>query len=243
MLRDKWQKTHGRRIINYARTILSILLGRAVELGILTANPVRDVKQLRRHRDELHANRPWTLVERQVAITHTPPHLRLPLVIALFTGMRVGDILRLPPTAIQDGRIKVRTAKRGIWIDIPVLPELRQALDAARANSNAEAITLCASSKNKPWTLNGFSSSFRKAMKKLEGRGLVGSGLTFHGLRHTVATVLAEAGVLAEDIAAVLGQSSSQMAAHYSREADRSRRTTAAIKKFKPLKATKKNGT
>jgi hypothetical protein len=56
-----------------------------------------------------------------------------------------------------------------------------------------------------------------------------------HGLRHTVTTMLAEAGVSAEDIAAVLGQRDSKIAQHYAEEADRSRLTKATIKKFQPL--------
>jgi hypothetical protein len=50
-----------------------------------------------------------------------------------------------------------------------------------------------------------------------------------------VATLLAVAGVTTEDIAAVLGQKSSQMALNYSDQADRSRRSKAAINKLKPL--------
>jgi integrase len=149
---------------------------------------------------------------------------------------------RLPPTVIQSGRIKLRTRKRGVWIDIPIMPELKDALAEAKRNTagkDHEAITLCTNSRGKPWTLSGFSCSFRKALKDLQRKGLIGDGLTFHGLRHTVATVLAEAALSAEDIAAVLGQRTSQMADHYSREADRSRRTTAAIKKFRPLETTK----
>ena len=112
------------------------------------------------------------------------------------------------------------------------MPELRVALEAAPKH---DALTLCANSRGQPWTQSGFSCSFRKAIKQLEAEGSVGEGLTFHGLRHTVATVLAESGANAEDIAAVLGQRTSQMANHYSREADRSRSTKAAIKKFRPL--------
>jgi len=122
------------------------------------------------------------------------------------------------------------------------MPELKDALAEAKRNTagkDHEAITLCTNSRGKPWTLSGFSCSFRKALKDLQRKGLIGDGLTFHGLRHTVATVLAEAALSAEDIAAVLGQRTSQMADHYSREADRSRRTTAAIKKFRPLETTK----
>lgn len=237
-IEDKWRQTRGRRFVNYARAVLSILCAHAVELGIIPANPVQGVKQVRKDRDAAPVNRPWTLSERQVAIQNLPPHLRLPLVIALFSGMSEGDNIRQPPTVVQNGCIKIRTRKRGVWIDIPVLPMLAKTLAEAKihiAGKEHDAITLCTNSRGKPWTLNGFSCSFRKALKVLNEKGLVGDRLTFHGLRHTVATVLAEAGVTAEDIAAVLGQCTSQMADHYSREADRSRRTKAAIKKFKPL--------
>jgi integrase len=124
-------------------------------------------------------------------------------------------------------------------IDIQVLPDLRKALREAPSH---DAITLCANSRGKPWTGSGFRASFRKELKKLEARKAIQPGLTFHGLRHTVATVLVEAGVSAEDVAAVLGQRSSKMANHYSREADRSRRSNAAIRKLKPLARPSENG-
>jgi integrase len=65
-----------------------------------------------------------------------------------------------------------------------------------------DAITLCANSSGQPWTQDGFSASFRKFLKRLEKEGVIGGGLTFHGLRHTTATVLKEAGASDEDIAA-----------------------------------------
>jgi integrase len=218
--------------------VLSILLGRAVEFGILTSNPVRDVKQVRRPRDARVVNRAWTIEERKSALTHLAPQLRLPVAIGLYSGMRVADILRLPPTVIQSGRIQVKTAKRGIWIYLLIPAALRSALKAApKAEGGATPLRLCLNARGLAWTESGFSCSFRKAIADLRDRGLVGGGLTFHGLRHTVASELAECeGVSAEDIAAVLGQKTSQMAEHYSREADRSRRTAATIAKYRPLR-------
>jgi integrase len=237
-LRDKWRKARGREFVNKARAVLSILMGRAVELGIIASNPVRDVKQVRRPRDARVINRAWTLAERKAALKHLPTQLRLPVAIGLYSGMRVADILRLPPTAIEGGRIRVQTAKRGVWIYIPIPPALRAALHNAPTTKDAEVapIRLCLNAHGRAWTNSGFSCSFRRAIADLWKRGLVGDGLTFHGLRHTVASALAECdGVSSEDIAAVLGQKSSQMAAHYSREADRSRRTAATIAKYRPL--------
>jgi len=237
-LRDKWRQTRGREFVNKTRAVLSILLGRAVEFGLLTSNPVRDVKQVRRPRDARVVNRAWTIEERTAALAHLPPQLRLPVAIGLYSGMRVADILRLPPTIIQSGRIQVKTAKRDIWVYLPIPDALRSALNGApKAEGGATALRICLNVRGQPWTESGFSCSFRKAIADLRARGLVGDGLTFHGLRHTVASELAECdGVSAEDIAAVLGQKTSQMADHYSREADRSRRTAATIAKYEPLR-------
>lgn len=243
-LRDKWRKTRGREIVNKTRAVLSILMGRAVELGIIANNPVRDVKRVRKPRNSQSINRAWTLEERRSVLEHLPAHLKLPVTIGLYTGMRVADILRLPPTIITGNRINVKTAKADVWVYIPIPPELQAALSwAPRPKGNAKSIRLCLNSHGEPWTDSGFSCSFRRAIAGLKARGLVGEGLTFHGLRHTVASELAECdGVSSEDIAAVLGQKTSQMAKHYSREADRSRRTATTIAKYEPLKGKKLEG-
>ena len=60
----------------------------------------------------------------------------------------------------------------------------------------------------------------------------VGSGLTLKGLRHTVATILAEYGYDERTIADMLGQKTIEMARHYSRRADRTRKLTAVIENF-----------
>jgi integrase len=177
-------------------------------------------------------NRPWSLAERQAVLAHLPPHLKLPVAIGLYTGMRQGDVLSLQRKVLAGNCINITTSKRLVPISIDILGDLREALNEAPQH---DAITLCANSRGKPWTESGFRASFFKELRKLEQKELIGAGLTFHGLRHTVATVLAEAGVSAEDIAAVLGQRSSKMADHYSQEADRSRRSKEAIRKLKPL--------
>jgi integrase len=65
-----------------------------------------------------------------------------------------------------------------------------------------------------PWTSNGFSSSFRKAMGKA---GVV--GLTFHDTRGTAVTRLAVAGCTVPEIATFTGHSlkdvQSILDAHY----------------------------
>jgi integrase len=238
-LRRKWAKIRGRAFIDKTRAVMSILFAFAVEEGAMSNNPIAPTKRLKRPKDAKVYNRAWTIDERRAVIDHLSPHLKLPMLIGLYTGMREGDIIRMPPTIVQGAKIQVKTAKRNVWVYIPIPTELRVALHTAPKpkDEDTSSIRLCLNSRGQPWTLSGFSCSFRKALASLRAKDLIGDGLTFHGLRHTVASELAEVpDVTAEDIAAVLGQKSSQMAAHYSREADRSRRTAATMAKYQPLK-------
>ncbi len=62
--------------------------------------------------------------------------------------------------------------------------------------------------------------------------GVIEPGLTLKGLRHTVATILAEMGYDERTIADMLGQSTTAMARHYSRRADKARKLNSVIKDF-----------
>jgi len=78
-------------------------------------------------------------------------------------------------------------------------------------------------------------------IRELEAEGAVEPGLTYHGLRHTVAALLARhKGMSHDDIAAALGQKSSKIATHYADRADRKRRASATISKLRPLQQSKK---
>jgi integrase len=106
---------------------------------------------------------------------------------------------------------------------------LRRVIDEAPQH---EAITFCANSRGKPWTESGFRTSLFKFLKELERDGLVGPGLTFHGLRHSVGTELRELGFDTRTIADMLGQKTEAMAAHYSRDADLSKKMRRVVRRM-----------
>ena len=83
-----------------------------------------------------------------------------------------------------------------------------------------DALTLCANSDGKPWTVSGFRASWRPIKRKLEREGKIGPALTLYGLRHTVAVILREMGYDDRAIADALGQSDPKMALHYAKGAD-----------------------
>jgi integrase len=86
--------------------------------------------------------------------------------------------------------------------------------------------------RGQPFTEDGFRSRFFKFLRVLVAKGQLQPGLTFHGLRHTVGKMLAEAGCDTRTIAAVLGHRTEAMARKYSEAENRKRRTTSAIKKL-----------
>jgi integrase len=140
----------------------------------------------------------WTVDDEAAFLRAAPAHLHLPLLLALWTGQRQGDLLRLPWSAYDDSHIRLRQGKGGARIVIPVGAPLRAALDAAPKHSTI----ILTNSEGKPWTSDGFRASWGKACKRA---GVV--GLTFHDLRGTAVTRLAIAGCTEAEIATITGHS------------------------------------
>src|SRR3984957_10328893 len=116
--------------------------------------------------------------------------------MALWTGQRQGDLLRLTWSAYDGRTIRLRQSKTGARVVIPVGAPLKAALDATLKRSTI----VLASTDNKPWTEDGVRSSWRKACA---AAGIV--GLTFHDLRGTAVTRLALAGCTVPEIATITG--------------------------------------
>ncbi|MGB8103945.1 MAG: tyrosine-type recombinase/integrase, partial [Pseudolabrys sp.] len=199
---------------------------------IIRENPVKGVRRVRRPREAPKANRPWTEDERRTVLAEAPHQVRVAVALAMFTGLRKGDVLALTKNAVRAGHIWRRTGKTGQEVSIPAHPDLIRLLQDAPAHN---AVTIAATSRGTPWTVSGFNSTFIKAITKLEREGKVGEGLTFHGLRHTVGTLLVEAGVNLDTVRRWLGQKTLAMAIHYSETADTSKQMRGALKKFDPL--------
>jgi hypothetical protein len=88
---------------------------------------------------------------------------------------------------------------------------------------------ILAGARGGPLTPAGFRARFFAVIREVTEDEWVRSGLTFHGLRHTAATLLAEAGCDTKDIMAITGHKTVAMAEHYARRANLKKRATAAI--------------
>jgi integrase len=214
-LRDKHAAQRGWHRANYLIQVLSQVFRLAEEYGAITENPVLRLKKLKRPKDLAAANRPWTVNERKTVLDAARPQLRLPLAIGALTGLRIADI---------------ETRKRGVEVCLPITDELRREILRAPAH---DAITLCANSHGRAWTEDGLRRIFGRLRVKLEGKGKIAAGLTIHGLRHTVASELAENDITDSEIVTWLGQKTTAMARHYSSRADKKKRMEATVVKLK----------
>lgn len=228
-IRDKAGEAMGRKWGNYVKTVLSLLFSWGVERGYLDENPARGVKGIRRSKNAGEANRPWSDDERAAVLDALPDQLKLPVALMMYCGIDPVDARTLPKTAIKDGAINTSRRKTGqpVWVPLP-----QPALDIYASAPRHDAITVCATSRGTPWTKTGMESTWRPIKLMLEREGKIAPGLTFKGLRHTVATILAEMGYDERTIADMLGQSTIEMARHYSRRANKNRKMQGVVKQF-----------
>jgi len=230
-IRDKAAAKHGRRSGNYLKTVLSVVFSWGKERGFIKTNPAADIKALKRPKDAPEANRPWTDNEREAVLAALPSHMRLPIVLMMYCGLDPQDAILMPKSAILDGKIKTRRGKTWVGVGMTIPPPVADEIERTNA-LNSDSTLICLSSKKRPWTVSGFKASWRAVKLKLEKAGQIQSGLTLKGLRHTVATTLAEMGYDERTIADVLGQKTIEMARHYSRSADKSRKMETVVKNF-----------
>jgi integrase len=118
----------SRRQADYAWQVLALILAWGLDGGMVPANPCTRGGRLYRgsRRDKV-----WSAEHEAAFLTSAPAYLRLPLLLALWTGQRQGDLLRLPWSAYNGTHIKLRQSKTGAPVAIPVGAPLKAALDAA----------------------------------------------------------------------------------------------------------------
>ena len=224
-IRDKANKAKGRTFANKLLSVLSVMSNHGRLYGLMTENPVEGVPHIQRPKGMPEANRPWSDIEVAAFLKASPPGVRTAVALGAYAAIREGDALKLTWSAIRDGAIEVRQAKTGDVIWLPLRSELIAVLDSI-AKVSPQIVT---GLRGKPYTGDGFRTMFQRIRAELEASGEVDPGLTFHGLRHTAATNLADAGCDDRDIMAVTGHKSVSMVQKYTDRADRKRHATSAI--------------
>lgn len=189
------------RKADMAWSVLQRVLSVAKDRGLISVNvcerPGRLYKSNRR--DKIWDDKTIARAERLL-----PPHLTQALTLALWTGQRQGDLLRLPWSAYDGQKIRLKQSKRDAAVLLKVGSPLKTMLDEMERVSPV----ILTNTRGVPWTSDGFRSSWRKGCAKAEI-----DGLTFHDLRGSVVTRLALAGNDVPAITSVTGHSLKEAAA------------------------------
>jgi integrase len=136
---------------------------------------------------------------------------RVMLDVFLYTGLRRGDAARLGKQHVRNGVIEIDTEKTGMRVTIPVLPVLQATLNAGPVGE----LAFIATRDGQPMTKESLGNLFADACRA------AGIRKSAHGLRKAAATHAANNGATVAQLEAIFGWAGGQMAALYTRSANR----------------------
>lgn len=225
-VKDKWPA-----FADKVTTALSSMFTAGVKRSKMASNPAKGVERARK--SDPNANREWQPIEWQAVMERAPAHLRTAYMIARHLGYRSQSVVAVTWKSYQpDPRFRMcfRMAHRKNREDqhwLPASPQLQAYLAGLKVRTKDGQIAL--RYNGKPWEspeqLQKQSSNF---LAKLERDGLVGDGLTLHGLRVTFAAEIKRVtGANDDQVAAALGDRDKRMGAHYTRHVEQENRIVA----------------
>ncbi|WP_339083801.1 tyrosine-type recombinase/integrase [Hyphomicrobium sp. ghe19] len=202
---------------------LSAMLAWSVPRGWRLDNPCREIKPLKGGSE--YAPWPWE------AIKEAEDRLREDLwqvaALALYTGQREDDVLSMLKTSIHANVISVRQEKTDKQLWIPIHRDLKPIIEKALARSPKTSLTILTNTLGRPWTADGFRTSWGKNKPPLVKK----RGLVFHGLRKSSVVMLLEAGCSDAEVSSITGQSR-EMVEHYAKQVNQARLAASAILKW-----------
>jgi integrase len=178
-----------------AWTTLARVMSFAKDRGIINHNPCEKGGRLyAADRTEKF----WGEQEIGALLAVASEEIKLALVLALWTGQRQGDLLRLPWSGYDGTHLRLRQSKTGRRVVMPAGAPLKALLDV----TDRRGPLVLTNSYGRPWTSDGFRTSWSKACARA---GV--SGLTFHDLRGSAVVRLALAEATVPQIATFTGHS------------------------------------
>ena len=217
---------HSPVTANGALKILASPFNAALRLGYIPVNPCAGVEPLR---DDADAEKDvFTPEQVRALIAAAEGDWKGAILAGFFTGLRLRDVTELRWEAVdfKTGLLRVKTRKTGAVVVLPLHPELAAWLrEQTRGIGKAPVFPDLAGRTG--GGKSGLSMKFRGIMERagVAGRvlrqraensaGRTQSSLSFHSLRHSFNSALANAGVAQELRQKLTGHASAAMNAKY----------------------------
>ncbi|MDZ4371589.1 MAG: tyrosine-type recombinase/integrase [Phenylobacterium sp.] len=186
---------------------LSKLLAWARSQGLTSADPMREwpwIYQVDR------SDIVWKAHELEAVCQKAGEDLQLAILMAAYSGLRQGDLLRLTWSAIGEGKIIRRTSKKRRVVHIPITPALQRVLDICKARAGLTdplaLSSLTVLTKNgKPWKASTLNKEWQAARALAAAKIADLAEKRWHDLRGTFATSLHREGYEDEDVDRIMG--------------------------------------
>jgi integrase len=199
--REEIARSSGQREADNRLSAISAMLTWAADRGKITTNHLKGFKRLY---SVDRSENIWLPEHIDAFMKVAPIEMQRALILALHSGQRQGDLLRLPWSAYDGTTITLRQGKatrKGVKappITIRCTATLRRMLDSMPRSS----LVILTTKTGRPFKKRYFAELWERATIDA---GL--SDLHFHDLRGTAITMLSEAGTTPQQIVAVTGHS------------------------------------
>lgn len=199
-LRGKQAPTRANR----EKALLSHVFSMAMRWGITDTNPCRGVRRNpERPRERYITDEEYRAVWAQANST-----VRGLMDLAYLTAQRIGDLIELRHADITQAGVRIVQNKTGAKLLVRMTPELRAVIDRiTRIHPKVRGMTLLCTRTGQPYTYDGISSMFKRAVKA--------AGVPDFHIHDLRAKALTDARRAGQDAQRLAGHANETMTARY----------------------------
>lgn len=244
--RNHLSKKLAAKTVNHQIKALKSIFRDALRDGFLLENPAEHVDSVKDDKSTKEQRKPFTVDELKLVMEHANSEWRSMVLFGLYTGQRLGDIVKLRWSNIDlnRGMINLVTGKTGKRLHIPIAKPLLDHIERLPVGDDPQACIhpkSCETLQNANWQVSTLSNQFTKILehaglrektthqKKGQGRSAKRQAmqLSYHSLRHTAVSLMHEAGIPAASVQALIGHDSEAVHQAYTHIGDDALRKAA----------------
>lgn len=173
---------------NREKALLGRVFACACEKHLIENNPVVGI------RANIEAPRARLVQWAEFWAVHgmTSTNMQIAMELAVQTGLRLGDLIRLRWDQWRKDGLYVETRKTGKRLLIAPTADLTSVMVRARSNDPVTSITILANTLGTPYTEWSFKSAWQRLMRRALDTGVIAERFTFHDLRALAASAHAD---------------------------------------------------
>jgi integrase len=229
------------KTVNLAKSVLNIAFEVARRRGMIPFNPAAAVDNLRTSRADGPSGREaFSDTELAGLVSAASGDWRGAILLGATSGLRLGDIagLRWQSVDLNERLIRVVTGKTGKVVVVPMHPDFLEWL-ALRERGIGRAFVFPGLSGNRVGGTGGLSVQFAEIVKKTgvamrvterKGKGRTTRSKTFHSLRHSFISALANSGVAPDIRQKLAGHTDPRVHADYTHHTIKTLRDAVALR-------------